>query len=534
MKRLLFLGAALLGMGLSGMAQTFVADNGDGVAIRYRVTSTDDLTVAVDTNSYTGRVVVPETVSYEGTSYTVTEVGEAFRNTTVTMVSLPASVTSLVAKSFVKCYSLDSLVLNSPTPVAAPQTGGFYYPERIFTTATTTARVTGLRTLVVVPTGSLNAYKESTYRWHRIPTITTPTAVPIVVLVEEGGPYRVDSVVVDRTVRHSNGYYEIGDTARLRTAYNSSAGWGYFMGWSNGLQEPGGEFVVEHADTIVCYASKIHSQILDVNNISTPVSQFGALGTTDNTPAYMIGNTGASTIFANALWIGSGEHVAANRFFAEGSDFYPGPLGQDATTTAETAMRYNRVWKVSREMIDYHIAHVGEAGYTVPDDILTWPGNRPDGTAGQMAPYYDADSSGRYNPYAGDYPLIRGDEAVFAIFNDSLARHRETGGQALGVEVHAMAYAFHEPQDTALWNTVFVHYDIINCSQNNSTRTPIWQCSTTSTSAMPVTTMLAATCSGTCTTALMAISTTRIFPMFLPPRGASSLEAHRSMATVWA
>ncbi|MCK4360621.1 MAG: T9SS type A sorting domain-containing protein, partial [Bacteroidales bacterium] len=42
--------------------------------------------------------------------------------------------------------------------------------------------------------------------------------------------------------------------------------------------------------------------------------------------------------------------------------------------------------------------------------------------------------------------------------------HSETGGLPLGIEIHGMAYAFYTPEDSALWNTTFLHYDIINLS----------------------------------------------------------------------
>jgi len=64
----------------------------------------------------------------------------------------------------------------------------------------------------------------------------------------------------------------------------------------------------------------------------------------------------------------------------------------------------------------------------------------------------------------GDFPLIRGNEAVFFIFNDDRYVHSETLGAKLGVEIHAMAYSYNDLADSALANTVFVHYDIINRS----------------------------------------------------------------------
>src|ERR1051326_191242 len=83
-----------------------------------------------------------------------------------------------------------------------------------------------------------------------------------------------------------------------------------------------------------------------------------------------------------------------------------------------------------------------------------------------MAPFYDMNGDGIYNPYDKDYPLIPGDQAVYFIYNDNLrgAIHGQTNGQHLGTEIHGMAYAFACTADSALNNTIFINYTIINRS----------------------------------------------------------------------
>ncbi|MCX6269668.1 MAG: T9SS C-terminal target domain-containing protein, partial [Bacteroidetes bacterium] len=100
--------------------------------------------------------------------------------------------------------------------------------------------------------------------------------------------------------------------------------------------------------------------------------------------------------------------------------------------------------------------------------ILTWPGNGNValGQSAQLAPYYDLNNNGVYEPMLGDYPLIRGDQAVFFIQNDNRRLHSETTGDKLGVEIHGMAYAFDCQDDSALVYTTFLHYDVINRSNN--------------------------------------------------------------------
>lgn len=208
------------------------------------------------------------------------------------------------------------------------------------------------------------------------------------------------------------------------------------------------------------------SAVLNANNISTPVYVLGYLGYDGSNTSYFVDGSNHSTLFANGLWIGSGAHTAVRQFGSSGNDFYPGPLTIDGTaqSTPEMQTAYNRVWHVTRTMIDEHLAHFNEPGYVPAESILNWPAHCTfENTAANLAPFYDVNGDGRYNALDGDYPLIRGDEAVFSIFNDA-GIHSESGGDPLGIEIHCMAYAFNEPGDDAMQNTIFVHYDIFNRS----------------------------------------------------------------------
>ena len=86
-----------------------------------------------------------------------------------------------------------------------------------------------------------------------------------------------------------------------------------------------------------------------------------------------------------------------------------------------------------------------------------------------MAPYVDMNKNLTYdidtaNPGASDYPLIKGDQALWWIMNDNGNVHGETNGTPLGVEVRGSVYGFNCTLDTALNNTVFFEYEIINRS----------------------------------------------------------------------
>lgn len=175
-----------------------------------------------------------------------------------------------------------------------------------------------------------------------------------------------------------------------------------------------------------------------------------------------------STVFTSSLWFGGTDengvlHLAGEKFKQTGIDFQVGPISN--TYDSAFYSKYGRTWKISKQEIEYHKNNFLNQGYQPVEAILNWPGNGSNnlGQSQQLAPYYDINNDGIYNPYVGDYPLIRGDQTVFLMYNDDL-EHTETGGIPIGIEVHGMVYGFNTPNDTALYNSVFVHYDLINRS----------------------------------------------------------------------
>lgn len=189
--------------------------------------------------------------------------------------------------------------------------------------------------------------------------------------------------------------------------------------------------------------------------------------------------SGKETVYQHSLWFGGLDaadslHLAARRFGqeynAQGAitDYWSGPLKTtDASIDLKTTLKFHRVWNLTRVEIDDFIANHGNAGYQTPEDILTWPAHGDDGCASNLAPFVDVNNDGHYNPADGDYPEIKGDQCLFFIFNDSFGEHSEAHGGKLGLEVHAMVYAFNAANDEALNNTVFVNYKFYNRSSNN-------------------------------------------------------------------
>ena len=70
-------------------------------------------------NEYSGDVVIPETVTYNGITYSVTSLGDdCFAGcSSLTAITIPNSVTSLGTGCFADCSSLERMVVDAANPV---------------------------------------------------------------------------------------------------------------------------------------------------------------------------------------------------------------------------------------------------------------------------------------------------------------------------------------------------------------------------------------------------------------------------------
>ena len=122
MKRTIFLMLAVLLSALSASAYAFKVDgiaynkNGDGKSVYVSYGG-----------DYTGPVTIPERVTYDGATYSVTSIGEfAFKDCTgLTSVTIPTSVTSIGEEAFRGCTGLTSVTIpNSVTEIGYSAFGG--------------------------------------------------------------------------------------------------------------------------------------------------------------------------------------------------------------------------------------------------------------------------------------------------------------------------------------------------------------------------------------------------------------------------
>ena len=152
--RLLLLASAIA-TSLSAAAYDF-----ESAGIYYNITGNNTVEVTYsdrDNNTYSGSVSVPETVTNNGTEYSVTTIGEyAFQGSAVTSVSMPESITSIGTSAFSGCQNLESVTL--PESLTTLGSSAFYsckllktikipsgvtaIPERCFSTCSSLESVT--------------------------------------------------------------------------------------------------------------------------------------------------------------------------------------------------------------------------------------------------------------------------------------------------------------------------------------------------------------------------------------------------------
>jgi len=254
---------------------------------------------------------------------------------------------------------------------------------------------------------------------------------------------------------------------------------------------------------------------LAVNNVRFVVNTGGDIWWDLTNPIYEIpAGSGIHSLFAGSLWIGGFDsfgqiHIAAMRYINEGSDYYPGPLIAEpynaANTSQEVCQEYDQHFYINREMVREFISYnqcledpdcdVNSEfpAYIIPDIILNWPAHGPSGGYSHyLAPFWDMDGDGYYNPYNGDFPFyefvdlgytddpdcvrprarmskLYGGHTLWWVFNDNGNTHDETGAQSIGLEIQAQAFAFEE-DESDINNMSFYNYQIINRSMTEYTQ----------------------------------------------------------------
>ena len=126
MKKNILFGLLAAFLALPAAAQNFNVVTPSGHTVRCKIMSNGYADISrgnvadtwsnQDTVTYKGHLIIPSTVEYEGTTYTVTRMGydNDFKNCTgITELTIPSSVTSFC--SFSNCTSLATVHWNAPS-----------------------------------------------------------------------------------------------------------------------------------------------------------------------------------------------------------------------------------------------------------------------------------------------------------------------------------------------------------------------------------------------------------------------------------
>ncbi len=264
---------------------------------------------------------------------------------------------------------------------------------------------------------------------------------------------------------------------------------------------------------------------IDVNNVRATLLTAGDMwfDVPVSSAAYEVpkgarGAANAQAIYAGAIWVsgldqGNNLKIAALTYRQNGgSDYYSGPLDNNGTTTLATCNLWDQHFPVWSTQIKPVIAaykaavaaggdpaHINLSISSFSDSIKYWPakGNpylaaKGYDMSGILAPFFDADGDGNYDPAHGDYPTIKqggnnshafdgycgnprtdsvsyvkndayADEMVFWVTNDKGNVHNGTsGGVPIGIQINNLAFAFQSSDE--INSMTFYTYNILNKS----------------------------------------------------------------------
>jgi hypothetical protein len=242
---------------------------------------------------------------------------------------------------------------------------------------------------------------------------------------------------------------------------------------------------------------------IDINNVRATLLSGGDMWWDLISAQYEIPKgSKINSIFAGSLWIGGLDQggqlkVAAMTYRQTGNDYWPGPLDAAASIDPGTCLQFDKFYKVNKDDVEaYHNWVINGFSGAMPisttalQSIQEWPVTGPIGQS--LAPYFDYNNDFTYNPEAGDYPdfdlgdnpdptanrackaKLKGDQAIWWVFNDKGNVHGESGGAAIGLEIQAQAFGFKTNDE--INDMTFYTYNIANKSsfQLNGTHFGVW------------------------------------------------------------
>lgn len=281
---------------------------------------------------------------------------------------------------------------------------------------------------------------------------------------------------------------------------------------------------------------------LNINNVRARINTWGNMWYDGSIAQYYVPKDGNSTaMYCAALWVGGMDandqlRVAALRFGQDGDDFWPGPLTIDRNASVDKSVceKWDKHFVITKSEVEFFVAGIEKdaAGNVISvdhsritDAIKTWPahGDQSLKQSKFLAPFFDQNGDGEYNPEDGDYPyydlsgelcpakikaqlppgstytpiptyesmtrapygtdgqggttagtlsatggllvdqVLKGDQTIWWVFNDKGNSHTESKSEnPIGLEIRAQAFAF--TMNDEINNMTFYSYEIINRS----------------------------------------------------------------------
>lgn len=245
------------------------------------------------------------------------------------------------------------------------------------------------------------------------------------------------------------------------------------------------------ASSSICYESRA-SEYIENSDLKILFRNGGDMfwdgqSTSQFIVPYDQGQPETTTMFAAATWMGGYDPggnlaLAAQTYRSNGNDYWAGPLDANGQVVQNACTLFDKIWEVKRWAIESHKADFDADGVinNQPDaSILQWPAKgNPQFTAfalpnQDLAPFYDRNNNGIYEPMLGDYPVFKhgdptaiAEEILWSVFNDNGNIHTQTNSQSMKVEIQQTAYVFECPNDLVLNRSLFIKHKVINKSGN--------------------------------------------------------------------
>jgi len=164
--------------------------------------------VTSNPNKYTGSVVIPEAVSYQDVSYSVTTIGEiAFSGCSeLTSVTIPNSVTTIGYSAFYQCFGLTSFII--PNSVTTIDDNAFYQCTNL--------------TSINIPNSVTTIGKSAFAGCFSLTSVSIPNSVTIIDTGVFGSCKSLTSVTIPNSVT-SIGYSAFGGCTSLTSINISSS-----------------------------------------------------------------------------------------------------------------------------------------------------------------------------------------------------------------------------------------------------------------------------------------------------------------------